>query len=369
MVFGVAPLISNVYWCRALRQVGIDAKTWMTTTPRILDAQTFDVDFDTRFGTRAPIAMSIYFLRVLLRPTTIFTTCEGFLLGMSVLWRLEAHLLRVAGSKVVVIPYGADSYVYSEVRSHLTRQALQFSYPLAARRQIQLASRVRYWVKNADVFIPGAMFTDGFGRADVVTPSPFCIDLEEWAPLPKRKSAADAKTLVITHAPNHRGFKGTEFLVRAVQNLNRDGLKVELRLLEGKSNNEVKRVLLEESDLHVEQLIFDGYAFNAIEAMAAQIPVVANLSDPYFSEPLKYWSFMDECPIISANPNTIEDVLRLLYHDPYLRDDIAIKSREYVSNHHSLESFRTLFLAIQQKFADRSYPLWRLYHQIGRAHV
>lgn len=361
VIFGVSPLISNIYWCRALRQNGLDARTWMTSTPSILSEDSFDVDFSQRFGALAPVAMAVYFLKTLARPTLVFTTCDGFLLGTSILWRLEAHLLAAGKSRIVVVPYGGDAYVYSEVRSDMTRQALQFSYPGAARNQRQISRHVHYWVRNADIFIPGVMHADGFGRADVVTPSPFCIDLDEWVPAPRKSDKDQRKPLVVTHAPNHRGFKGTEFVVKAVENLVKEGLEMELHLLERKSNAEVRRVLLEDSDIHVEQLIADGYAFNAVEAMAARVPVIANLENREFTTPLRTWSFLSQCPIVSASPETIEAVLRDLYHNRSKLDGVGLLSREYVSRYHSLESFRVLYSAIERKLEDDDYPLWSMY--------
>jgi hypothetical protein len=346
VIFGVSPLISNIYWADALNSHGWNAETWMSNSLKILPHKAFNVDFSERYGRLAPLAMGVYFFKVLIRPTIVVTTCEGFLIGQSLLWRLEAPLLRLSGSSTVVIPYGGDSYSYKRMSSTLLQQAIQFSYPRAARMQKKIERRVDYWTRQADVFIPGVMYLDGFGRADLLTPSPFCINTESWISPQRSSNDCLNKALVITHTPNHQGFKGTSFLVKAVERLQNQGYAVELRLIENKSNAEVKRILIEESDIHVDQLIADGYAFSAIEGMAVGVPVLANLSRKEFTWPLCNWSFLDQCPIVSANADTIFDELLQLIENQELRLRIGQQSFEYVQKYHSYPAFSYLFEAI-----------------------
>src|SRR5690606_29484229 len=130
----------------------------------------------------------------------------------------------------------------------------------------RIAQRVAYWSERADCIITGLMGVDGFGRWDVIIPSQLFLDTGLWS-ASQRESRADGKNgaVVVAHAPNHRGFKGTEFVLAAVETLKAEGLKVELRLIEGLQNDEVRRILREEVDILVEQLIYTGYALNALE--------------------------------------------------------------------------------------------------------
>lgn len=56
------------------------------------------------------------------------------------------------------------------------------------------------------------------------------------------------------HTPNHRGFKGTEFLIKAVQELKDEGYKLELILLENKKNAEVLSIM-QTADILAEQVL------------------------------------------------------------------------------------------------------------------
>jgi len=153
----------------------------------------------------------------------------------------------------VVIPYGSDPYEDSRIRSTGTQHGLLISYPDASRRQMSIRKSVEYWTRKCDVLIPGFMGPDGFGRWDVLVPSAMCISLDEW-PRSMRGNRSDGLDfpVVVAHAPNHRGFKGSKFVIDAISELQREGLLVELRLLEGLRNDEVKRVLSEETDILVE---------------------------------------------------------------------------------------------------------------------
>ena len=148
---------------------------------------------------------------------------------------------------------------------------------------LEIANRVDWWCRHADFVIPGGMGPDGLGRWDVLIPNSLCVDVDSWKTTKKNNMADGRDNLVkLTHSPNFRGFKGTEFVIEAVEALKEEGLKVELILLEKIQNEEVKKVLRESSDIHVEQLVCTGFGLNAIEAMATGLPVVSNLERKHY---------------------------------------------------------------------------------------
>ena len=102
-----------------------------------------------------------------------------------------------------------------------------------------------------------------------------------------QKSNGLSEEVVIAHAPNHRGFKGTEFIIDAIQKLKNKGLKIKFLLIEGKSNSEVQRVFREEVDILLDQLIFPAYGLNSIEGMASGLTTICNLEDQNYIYPLR----------------------------------------------------------------------------------
>lgn len=345
LVWGTDPIPNFAFWSAAMKKNGWKSETW-TTKPYSISQRS---DWDRVLGESSPFIPDFLkyhwaFLAALVRHDIFFISFGGFFLGKSSSSRTQAFLLKAARKKVVVLPYGADAYSYARVFSPSTSHALMVSYPEAAKRGESITKQVEYWVKYADVLIPGFMSMDGIGRWDVLTPSPLAIDLEKWPQkTPKSGFNGVNGTVVITHAPNHRGFKGTEFLLLAVEVLKSEGLQIDLTLLEGVSNVRVREVLLNETDILVDQLVFSGYALNGIEGMAANLPTVSNLEDSNFLLPFRRWAFLEECPLVSGSPENITDVLRTLVTRPDLRLELGSAGRNYVEKFHGFDSSQFLF--------------------------
>lgn len=346
VTFGGCGIINLSGWSAAVQRKGICSETVVWSTPKIYAPETFDRDLSDRYGTWTGVLAPIEFLRSVFHSRIIVCGFDGFILGISPLKRVEVGLLHLAGCKVVVGPYGGDSYVYSWVRNESLQHALQMSYPAASRQQCAIARRVRKIVRQADFVMPGMMGFDGLGRWDVLAPSHLVVDPDQWRPNELR---FDSPMLRVTHTPNHRGFKGTEFLIKAVERINSGSPRIVLRLLEGVSNEEVRRILTNETDVLVEQLIHIGYAMSALEGLATGNIVVSNLSDSRLIEPLKRWTFLRDCPIVSATPETIESVLEYLLRlktDEVAFSDLKRKSRDYALKWHSPDTFGDFFVEV-----------------------
>ncbi len=342
LVWGATPIINNKYWSIAMRQRGYSSRTVMRG---VYSAINKPLDFDEILPDRREL-LALELLLSLLKYDVFFISFDGWLLGNTSFWRMEGLLLRLAGKKIVVIPYGSDALVYRLVRSPTLLHGLMMSYPDASRRQHEIDSKLQYWIKQADCVLPGAMAGEGFGRWDVLSPSVLHVDTSTWS-ISDRKSGADGVNGVVyvAHAPNHRGVKGTEFLLRAIRALQDEGLRVELILIERMQNEQVRQILMHQADILVEQLIL-GYALNAIEGMACGLPVVSNLDEMDMKLTFRRWSFLDECPIVSATPEDIADVLRKLITRPDLRAELGAASRLYAEKYHGLDSAAHLFEAV-----------------------
>ena len=79
----------------------------------------------------------------------------------------------------------------------------------------------------------------------------------------------------ILHAPNHRSIKGSDHIISAVEELNNEGYKIKLHLIEKVSNAES----ISKVDLVIDQLIIGWYAMFAIESMALSKPTICYLRD------------------------------------------------------------------------------------------
>jgi glycosyltransferase involved in cell wall biosynthesis len=244
------------------------------------------------------------------------------------------------------------------------RHALMLSYPAAGRDEQRVAGHVRYWIRHADVVVLGFV-SEGIGRWDVVQGSKACIDINQWrARLAYAENDGKNGTVRVLHAPNHRGAKGTEFLIRAVERLKEEGLAVELLLVEKKQNQEV-RALMQQVDILADQLVLPGYGMAAIEGMASGLPVISNLELDSYTRIFRRYSFLNECPILAASPETIERNLRTLVRNPSLRRELGRAGRAYVEKYHSYATAQHLFGAIYRKLLDgEDVDLMNLFHPL-----
>lgn len=367
LVWGSTPIINNSYWSRAMVKAGFNSETYTGDFYSTINKrQDWDRILTEEFPyVWRPIKPYFAFLASLFRYDVFFLSFNGFFIGNTILRSCQAFLLKLADKKIIVIPYGSDSYVYRNIRSVGTVHGLLISYPEASMRQERILRDVQYWVKHADAVLPGFVGPDGFGRWDVLTPSPLALDIQSWK-FSKRNSQSKGVDdyVVIAHASNHRGFKGTEFVIQAVDQLRSDGLKVKLLLLERIPNSEVRRILREEADILVEQIIVTGHGMNGLEGMASGLPTISNLEDENYLMPIRRWSYFAECPLVSATPENLVDVLGKLVTQPELRKQLGRAGREYVEKYHGYDSAQYLFTNVIDYVFGRKESLINLYHPL-----
>lgn len=367
LVWGSTPIINNSYWSKSMKDLGFDSETFTLDFYNSINKREDwgrIVSEEFRFIPH-PLKPYLAFLDSLVRYDIFFLSFDGFFLGNSILWKIQNFWFKIAGKKIIVMPYGSDSYVYRRIRSTSLIHGLMMSYPDASRNQKKIASQVDYWSQHADVCFSGIMGPDGFGRWDILAPTILYIDLKLWHSS-KRKSVSDGKNGVvrIVHAPNHRGFKGSEFIIDAVEKLKREGLKVELILLEKLQNDRVREILNQEADILVEQLIATGHGMNGLEGLASGLPVISNLEDEAYILPMRRWSYFEECPIVSGTPENLDDVLRKLITRPELRLDLGRAGREYAEKYHGLDSAQYIFSEIIEYLQGNRESLINLYHPL-----
>jgi hypothetical protein len=356
--WGTEPIINSHHWARATQQIFTRSEFISRYDSRILNGRASSVLFSSKQISN-PVLRLVRsfsenlvffktFSKVLISANLVCISCDGFIfqhykiLGFN--YKVELFILRLARIKICVLPYGADAYIYSKIQDKNWLYGLMCDYPGASKSQTSIENRVNFYVKNSDIFLPGAMLFDGLGRSDWITPSTLCIEVPEQ----NYKRKTPGNTFIVTHAPNHRTVKGTRHIISAIEELVARGMNIKLKLLEHKSNEEVLRVLSEESDLHIDQLFFDGYGLNALESMSLGVPTVGNFSGPqrdFFDR----WSFTQDCPMVIANEISLVDVLSRLIDDKDALEEISKKSQNYVNKYHSSKVFAENFIEILKK--------------------
>lgn len=373
LIWGPIPLLNNKYWSAAMKQAGYESQTLMKEYYNIHQRNDFDLYYEDLLPfwlLKLPFSGFLKrfsaFCYVISHASVFHMSFNSGIFGDTAFWKVEGFLLRLAGIKTVVIPYGADAYLYSRIMDTSTRNALLLTKTARmAMLEEKLQQKVSYWVKHADIVIAGIML-DGIGRWDVTIGQFIQIDTHEWHP---RQSYSKYNGLNgpvrIIHTPNHRHFKGTEFLLQAVQQIQAEGWLVELILLEKVPNQEVRQ-RMQAADILAEQFIFPGgYALSGIEGMACGLPVLANLSHESYTRVFRRYSFLNECPVLSTTPETLKQNLLLLICNPDLRETLGRAGRAYVEKYHSYETARYLFGSIYRKLLqNEDIDLMNLFHPL-----
>ena len=279
-------------------------------------------------------------------------------LGWVGLDRLEILLLRWKGIRSICIAVGGDFYRNADIQDPSLRWALQVSYPVDAREHTFVERRLRRWERHADIVLEGALYVDGGSRTDLLSPQPNVVDVRpnsRHERVPEETGSGRKGPIRVIHAPNHRAFKGTEFVTDSIEELRSEGWDIELDLLEGAPHQTVLERMAE-ADIAIDQLIYAGYGLFGIEAMAAGLPVIANIDSQPFRLLMTRYSFLSECPIVSATPETLTLRLRDLLADREALRSLGQRGHAYARQFHSYESW----FALWQVFEDLDFDGARL---------
>jgi hypothetical protein len=262
------------------------------------------------------------------RPRSFRSACKYFYQRQT--WLADLPLLKALGKGIVMTYQGDDARQGDECRRRFMITAANHVGPeyynsvtdAWKRRTIAKVARYadRIYALNPDLlhmlpeqarFLPYAN-----------------VDPKEWIPPHVHRNEVP----VVVHCPTHRGAKGTEFVIRAVQRLRSEKIPFEFELIENLPNCEARR-RYERADLLVDQLLIGWYGGLAVEFMALRKPVVCYLRD----EDLVFLpsEMRTELPVLNANQDTLYGILRdLLTIRKRELTELGQRSRAYVEKWH-----------------------------------
>jgi glycosyltransferase involved in cell wall biosynthesis len=351
---GPVPLINNVYHKKALRQAGFSAETFVYKTFYITNE--FDLDL-TKWHASAFLKRCIpyyLFCRAIFRYRVLFIYFTGgpFITKKYVLHALEPFFYRLAKVKIVVMPYGGDIQVLTRCRNLYFRHTVVCDYPKFWKEYGRNRRNIERWTRHSHWVIGGADWVEYMHHWDSLMLGHFSIDTERWTPTERKGNNEDAK-LRILHAPNHLMIKGTEALIAAIDLLKNEGLHLELNLLRGVPNDEIRKAM-EDADLVADQFVIGWYAMFAIEAMAMGKPVLCYLREDLVELYVKAGLVTeDEIPLINTDLREIAAKIRWAYYNREELRAIGKKGREFVQKHHSIEHVGRVFAEILNEIGIR----------------
>jgi glycosyltransferase involved in cell wall biosynthesis len=331
LLWGPSAILNNKHWSEGMRALGYESRTCIDIDSTITTRDDWDAFRDDFLGGRFSMRLRSYAMfawAMRHADVFIFYFDGGYLRSTPLDWR-EFSLLRLAGKKLVFSPFGGDIAVPEYLGP--MREPTVAQYPQLVDLAPLLKRRVLHSLQWRDVSIRN--ITIGYLPVyDVVWLTQLAIDTDLWRPA-GADSRADGRSgpVIVVSAPNHRPINGTQYLEEAVSELRDEGLKIDLRILEGRPNEEIRKEL-QAADIVADQFLDPGYGLFPIEAMAVGRPMLTRMSP--IPEELRTEA-LRTCPLVDTNPENLQDELRRLITDPGLRRELGDAGREYAVKYHS----------------------------------
>jgi len=264
--------------------------------------------------------------------TTFFNSKQSWLDG------LDLPLLKAAGKTIVFHFHGCEIRRRAlMLERHTLATCTECSPFCIPPRQERLLAQAR---KYADLVFFSTMDLAESVPGGVHLPLAIEVDRWERAALEHPLEGADRRDgvngpVVVFHAPTDfvdgswRGIKGSRHIDAAVERLHAEFPRMEYRRIEKPLPWVSMPDILTECDVVVDQLMMGWYGLQAIEGMSVRRPVVSYLRDDFRDR-------LEGCPVQSATPATIADVLRGLIRDPARRARLGEQGADYARAHHDL---------------------------------
>lgn len=176
---------------------------------------------------------------------------------------------------------------------------------------------------------------------------PRALELSEWENL----GVVNKKRPLVVHAPSDDLCKGTKFVVQAVEDLRREGLDFDFKLIKNMRHEEAKE-WYKRSDIVVDQLLIGATGVLTLEAMALGKPVIVYLREELFKP-----FYGGELPCINANPDNIKEVIKDTIKDYDKRLHYSKLGRRIVEEYHDIDKVVDQFASLYDEVVER--PLVR----------
>lgn len=215
----------------------------------------------------------------------------------------QAEALGARGVNVAYLAHGTDARLPSRHRElsewsyyHDESVYLPRAEQVAARNiELLSASGRQLFVSTPDLLldVPGAAWC------------PVTVDPKRWA-APERHPRDLTRPLRVVHAPSNPALKGTPLIMPTLEKLAAEGM-IEFQILQGIPSAQMPAVFAD-ADVLLDQFRLGSYGVAACEALAAGCTVIGQVSSQVRDAVQTHSG--ETLPIIEANPNTLEGVLR-----------------------------------------------------------
>lgn len=153
------------------------------------------------------------------------------------------------------------------------------------------------------------------------------------------------KVKKIIHSPTNRAFKGTDKILRVIDEAKKE-CNFEFLLLENIDREELLKIK-SNCDLAIDQVGGEmggsGYGKNSIENLSMGIPTFTEFFDDYYN-------FLKGNPFINSNIKNLKGNIVKMVKEDSLIEDYAVRGRKWVEETHSFEAVNQKLISYYKKF-------------------
>ena len=154
-------------------------------------------------------------------------------------------------------------------------------------------------------------------------------------------------TLIIMHAPTDMEFKGSAYILAALETLKAEGYPIEINLVRDVTHTELISEY-QRSHIFIDQISIGWYGTASIEAMATGCPTACFIDSRY----LQYIDFANQIPIVNVTREQVLDTIRELISDREKLKRLSLDSRTFVEDVHDIK--------------EVTKHLTQIYHELGK---
>lgn len=135
------------------------------------------------------------------------------------------------------------------------------------------------------------------------------------------------RKIKIVHSPSNKAGKGTDYVMHAIEELQKKYNNIDFQLIYNVPNKEAIK-MVQDCDIFIDQFIVGSYGMAALEAMAMGKVVFCYIKSSMITQ------YSTELPIINCNIETLKSKIEYFINHKDELTKIGHQSREYVAKNH-----------------------------------
>lgn len=243
----------------------------------------------------------------------------------------DLELIKQANKKLICLVFGDDVRWYNAMKQwHEKRNIPVMEYEEDYIKKLDINNWIGY-LRNVEKYADVVVIHPDTAHMALRPYMHYYMQLNPQVFLPSLQQRKIKP--IVAHAPSNKKLKGTEYILKAVEELKKEGLDFEFRLMENIPYSDVSK-FYQDVDIMVVQLLAHGGGKQSYELLSCGKVVISRMQYDDYLPHIK-----DECPIIDADINSIKEVLRetILNYDK--RVELSNKGRDYVLKYHDVTVF------------------------------